>query len=144
MNLSHGRCMACDTKLHHVLLKECIRIMTATDKVIRGHCACGQLHYSISTRDVDRDLALSAYCHCSRCQRLNGAPYVWSTHWLYSALSWYPPSSGPPPGAPDLQDAEGHFSPAMETFMTMKDRKWKLRCKKCGSPMGSWNAAKAK
>lgn len=120
------------------------------DEIIHGHCACGSLRFSIDIRNIKNDLALSMFCHCSRCQRLNGSPYIWSNHWLYSAVKWYPTASAPPPGAPTKDGGKpgsiegGRFSPNMQTFETMKDRKWKLRCKDCGSPMGSWNAAKGK
>lgn len=122
-------------------------LQSVRDEVLRGHCACGALSYTISLAQIEQDLTLSAFCHCSRCQRINGAPFVWSTHWLYSAVSWSPPSHGPPPGAPGSNDSHGlgqAFSPAISTFETMKGRKWKLRCSTCGSPLGSWNAAKQK
>jgi hypothetical protein len=122
-------------------------IMSSTTKArhIAGHCACGSLRYRIDVTNIDTDLVLSGYCHCSQCQRLNGAPYVWTNHWQYKALTWDPPASGPPPGAPELpKGSEGHFSPNMQTYELMKGRKWKLRCKYCGSPVGSWNAAKFK
>lgn len=115
-----------------------------SDKIIKGHCACGSLRYRIDVSNIERDLVLSGYCHCSQCQRLNGAPFVWTNHWLYPALTWDPPAAGPPPGAPDASSGSGHFSPNMKTYGLMEGRKWKLRCKNCGSPLGSWNAAKAK
>ena len=115
---------------------------------IGGHCACGALQYRIDVSNVRSDLQLSAYCHCTRCQRFNGAPFVWTTHWLYHAVTWNPPASGPPPGAVESNDgvsvSAGHFSPHMLAYEAMKGRKWKLRCRECGSPMGSWNAARRK
>ncbi|UZJ53878.1 hypothetical protein CBS101457_003198 [Exobasidium rhododendri] len=129
---------------------------SAEGNVIRGHCACGSLRYTIDVSNIDRDLKLSMYCHCSQCQRLNGAPFVWSTHWSYPSVTWDPPAQGPPPGAPvpdsssssssflQPSSPSGHFSPKMQTYENMKGRKWKLRCKDCGSPIGSWNAAKSK
>lgn len=115
------------------------------DAYIHGHCACGLLHYRIDVRDIDDVLQLATYCHCARCQRLNGAPYIWSNHWLYRAVEWFPTPANPPPGAPDLPDGEtGAFSANMQVYELMKGRKWKLRCRECGSPMGSWNAYKKK
>lgn len=113
---------------------------------IHGHCACGALQYSIDIRNIENDLKLAAYCHCARCQRLNGAPYIWTNHWLYHAVTWKPLADGPPPGAPESSSssAEGLFSPAMQTFEALKGRKWKLRCRQCGSPMGSWNAGRGR
>lgn len=123
---------------------------TNDERFIHGHCACGSLRFKIDIQNIANDLTLSMFCHCSRCQRLNGAPYIWSNHWSFDAVQWFPLANRPPPGAPGNDgkpnsiENGGEFSPNMQTFETMKGRKWKLRCKDCGSPMGSWNAAKGK
>lgn len=113
---------------------------------IHGHCGCGALKYKIDISNIDKDLALSAYCHCASCQRINGAPFIWTSHWEYDAVVWDPPSQGVPPGAPSgnpknvLMSTTEAFSPSMQIFEALPSKKWKLRCKHCGSPVGSWNA----
>ncbi|KAI3479803.1 hypothetical protein L1887_58198 [Cichorium endivia] len=64
---------------------------------LRGHCHCGALEYQLNADPAH--LRLSAFCHCTRCQRINGAPYVWTTHWAKDAVTWS--SQGKPSSAPD-------------------------------------------
>lgn len=121
----------------------------ATSPTVAGHCACGSLRYTIELRGA---LPLSMYCHCSSCQRFNGAPFVHSLHIPYEWLTWSPPASAPPPGVKEAllrneeerrqltAKPEGAFPPPMLTYEAMPGRKWKTRCGECGCPMGSWNA----
>lgn len=53
-----------------------------------GHCACKRTRYRVQLTNLEDDLRLSAYCHCTSCQRLNGAPFVWTTHWAEEAVEW--------------------------------------------------------
>jgi hypothetical protein len=53
-----------------------------------GHCACKRSRYRVQLTNLQDDLRLSAYCHCTSCQRLNGAPFVWTTHWAEEAVKW--------------------------------------------------------
>jgi hypothetical protein len=117
----------------------------------QGHCACGALSYTLTPSGPPR---LSAYCHCTRCQRFNGAPFVHTMHLPYAAVQWHPSPPAPPPRvssellrndeerAQQQARPDGAWSEKMHVFEAMKERKWKLRCRECGSPMGSWNAAK--
>ncbi|CAO1638007.1 unnamed protein product [Parajaminaea phylloscopi] len=56
-----------------------------------GQCHCGRTRYRLRLDKMSSDLALSAYCHCSSCQRLNGAPFIWTTHWEEAAVEWLLP-----------------------------------------------------
>lgn len=77
---------------------------------VAGHCACTAVAYvlNLSPEEQDQDqagpsssinqnsrkpagLTLAAACHCSKCQRLNGAPFVWTTHWKEDSVKWFPP-----------------------------------------------------
>lgn len=53
-----------------------------------GHCACKRTRYRLQLTNLQDDLRLSAYCHCTSCQRLNGAPFVWTTHWAEEVVQW--------------------------------------------------------
>ncbi|PWN22776.1 hypothetical protein BCV69DRAFT_96777 [Microstroma glucosiphilum] len=53
-----------------------------------GHCACKRTQYRVQLTNLQEDLRLTAYCHCTSCQRLNGAPFVWTTHWAEEAVQW--------------------------------------------------------
>lgn len=115
---------------------------TTTAGHVHGYCACGRLRYTIDCSNLDSDLTLSAFCHCSRCQRINGAPFVHSLHLKYPAVTWDPQpekQSDDPPRAP-----ETGFSAQAETYESLPGKKWKLRCKTCGSPMGTWNGERSK
>lgn len=115
---------------------------TTTAGHVHGYCACGRLRYTIDCTNLDSDLTLSAFCHCSRCQRINGAPFVHSLHLKYPAVTWDSKpekQSDDPPRAP-----ETGFSPQAETYESLPGKKWKLRCKTCGSPMGTWNGERLK
>lgn len=133
-----------------------------------GHCHCGKTRYRLRLTDIESDLALSGYCHCSKCQRLNGAPFVWTTHWEGGAVEWLEPE----PDRTDFDSPNGwmmrraadvltegdalviplkpdqpvvptaKFASTMTIFESMEGRKWKQRCSTCGTPMGSWNEAK--
>ncbi|KAH9812035.1 Mss4-like protein [Melampsora americana] len=86
---------------------------------------------------IPENLTLTAYCHCTNCQRLNGSPFVWTTHWKEDSLRWLNSTKMIPfnhlnEGLPDT----------LEIYESMPGRKYKLRCKKCGSPVGSYSIIK--
>lgn len=82
---------------------------------VAGHCACTAVAYVLdlsteqdllnsgsqpqgqasasnhSKQSRPIGLTLSTYCHCSKCQRFNGAPFVWTTHWKEESVTWFPP-----------------------------------------------------
>ena len=132
-------------------------------KFTTGHCSCGRSRYRVDLTNLSSDLRLTAYCHCSRCARLNGAPFIWTTHWAQEAVTWLNQEGEVPPSSkgsdstsprsrggarlipvdeanPDVPQAT--YAPSMAVYETMKGRKWKQRCDHCGTPLGSWNQAK--
>ncbi|EPQ32142.1 uncharacterized protein PFL1_00339 [Pseudozyma flocculosa PF-1] len=104
---------------------------------LRGHCACGALRYTLDASPSN--LLLSAYCHCTRCQRLNGAPFVWTTHWKKDAVAWSS-SGGEAPLRSTVQQQLGDVD-GLELYESLPGRKFKIRCARCGTPMGSWSEA---
>ncbi|KAK0532639.1 hypothetical protein OC834_002534 [Tilletia horrida] len=121
---------------------------TLTPTPLTGACFCKALRFRLAPA-TEADCTLSAFCHCSKCQLLNGAPFVWTTHWVERAVRWLGPASGPSPltgnkegDQPLLLPNKPDLPASMATFNTMPGRKWKIRCATCGTPMGSWNEAK--
>ncbi|KAK0545294.1 hypothetical protein OC846_005723 [Tilletia horrida] len=120
-------------------------------KPLSGSCFCKALQYDL--HPINRsDLTLSAYCHCSKCQILNGAPYVWTTHWTDRSVSWREGHELTASAAAAQHQEQGDdllpnrpasdLPRSMQTFCTIPNRKYKIRCRECGTPMGSWNEAK--
>lgn len=71
-----------------------------------GHCACKRTRYRVQLTNLQDDLRLSAYCHCTSCQRLNGAPFVWTTHWAEEVVQW----SSEALGGVEQEDTQGSSS----------------------------------
>ncbi|KDR85528.1 hypothetical protein GALMADRAFT_367282 [Galerina marginata CBS 339.88] len=92
-----------------------------TDIVHRGGCFCGSASYRVAGKPI-----LSAYCHCSLCQRLNAAPFIITTHFPASRFAW--------------THAEPHTD-ALD-FYAVASKPWKTRwrCKKCGCTIASYNS----
>ncbi|KAK9900043.1 hypothetical protein P389DRAFT_165174 [Cystobasidium minutum MCA 4210] len=88
-------------------------------KEIEGVCYCGQTTYTV--QDPQDNLKVSAFCHCSRCQRLNGAPCIWTTHWKAEGVIWHAET---------------------QRYEVVEGVKYRLRCKNCGVPLGTWNERK--
>lgn len=88
------------------------------DKVImKGGCFCGEASFVLSTPPV-----LSAYCHCTICQRLNACPFVHTMHFEASAFAWTHTSS-------------------LDSFsIPEKPHKKRWRCKNCGTNISSYNS----
>jgi hypothetical protein len=104
--------------------------------VHRGSCMCGAVTYSVSSHPL-----LSAYCHCTLCQRLNrmpllitsahllkahlDSPFVHTVHFPESAFAWTHP--------------EPHED-ALQSF-AVPQKPWKIRwrCKLCGACVCSQN-----
>lgn len=111
---------------------------------LRGHCDCGALEYQLDASPAN--LRMSAYCHCTRCQRINGAPYVWTTHWTKQAVTWSSPaastSSSPSSSKSvdqQVQRVMGANVTTAQLYESMPGRKFKVRCSECGNTMGTWN-----
>lgn len=60
-----------------------------------------------------------------------GAPFVWTNHWPHDAVR-FKDEVGDGSQAPDV------FPSSIEAFESMPGRKLKLRCKACGTPIGSY------
>ncbi|CAD6929597.1 unnamed protein product [Tilletia controversa] len=119
-------------------------------KPLTGSCFCKSLQYKLHPQSPD-DCTLTAYCHCSKCQILNGAPYVWTTHWVERAVTWIDGStdSNADASVSTPQDKNETLLPnkpdlprSLQTYNTMPGRKWKIRCRICGTLLGSWNEHK--
>ncbi|KAJ7755007.1 Mss4-like protein [Mycena maculata] len=58
--------------------------MSAQETEIRkGSCACGSVSYAAQGKPL-----FSVYCHCTQCQRSDGATFVSTMHYPPSAFSW--------------------------------------------------------
>ncbi|KAF7302683.1 GFA domain-containing protein [Mycena chlorophos] len=82
---------------------------TAQDIVHNGSCLCGAISFKLEGKPL-----FSIYCHCTQCQRADGAAFVSSMHFPNSAFTW----THSPTSKPDIEDLGG---------MTL------YRCPKCRS-----------
>ncbi|BFZ65139.1 hypothetical protein YB2330_006302 [Saitoella coloradoensis] len=82
---------------------------------MNGSCFCGVIKWKA---DVSK-ITLSAYCHCTFCQRTTGGPYVHTTHHPSSSISFT--------GLEHAHSSE------------WKPRKHKKRCGECGAPFASYS-----
>ncbi|ORY82152.1 Mss4-like protein, partial [Protomyces lactucae-debilis] len=95
---------------------------------IEGGCFCGRVRY----RAESVHMLLSAYCHCTNCQRLTAGTAVHSIH----------------------IEGDGKFDllrPALaidgkiqEFHLFSNTNKFRKRCVFCGTQFASWNADKKK
>ncbi|KAJ7070671.1 Mss4-like protein [Mycena amicta] len=46
-------------------------------------CLCGSLSFKLEDKPL-----FSIFCHCTRCQRADGAAFVSTMHWPPTAFSW--------------------------------------------------------
>lgn len=109
---------------------------------LRGSCFCGAVSYVLSGRPI-----LSAYCHCTNCQRLTGArvtccgafcelamltysmlgcPFVHSMHYKGSDFAW--------------SHAEPHDAQLDFFVIPSRPHKTRARCKSCGATVASYNS----
>ncbi|KAF7347513.1 hypothetical protein MVEN_01507500 [Mycena venus] len=51
--------------------------------VRKGSCFCGDVSYAVKGKPL-----FSLYCHCTQCQRADGAAFVSCIHFPNSAFSW--------------------------------------------------------
>ncbi|KAF8899260.1 Mss4-like protein [Infundibulicybe gibba] len=91
----------------------------------RGSCFCGSVSYEVKGTPI-----MSAYCHCTLCQRLNGSAFIHTLHFPSSSFSW----THPAPQNAVLDSYSVHGKP------------WKIRwrCRQCGSTAASHNIQKDK
>jgi len=94
---------------------------------LQGGCFCMRVRYSIC---MTTNPSLSAYCHCTRCQRLFGAPFIHTIHLdPASKFEWTTAST-------TISDVADEY--------VVFDVKHRFRCKTCGTHVASWNTAKQK
>ncbi|OBZ78112.1 hypothetical protein A0H81_01884 [Grifola frondosa] len=88
---------------------------------LTGSCFCGVVSYALSGKPL-----LSAYCHCTNCQRLTGCPFVHTIHFPASAFTWT-------------------HAARLDAFV-IPDRPWKtrFRCPTCGACVASANSKAGK
>ncbi|KAG6813243.1 hypothetical protein H0H92_012880 [Tricholoma furcatifolium] len=89
-------------------------------KVYKGTCFCRSVSYQVSGPPV-----LTAYCHCTNCQRLAGAPFIHTLHFPAEVFKFTN-------NQPD-EDLLDTFVPPEKSYKT------RYRCKKCGAPVASKN-----
>lgn len=93
------------------------------------------------------NLVLSAYCHCTRCQRLVGCPFVATLHLAPHVFSWSdaPPSSNASSTSGNHQNINRSSESKLDTYtISEAPHKTRYRCKDCGTPLASFNSAKDK
>ncbi|TFK79774.1 hypothetical protein K466DRAFT_667975 [Polyporus arcularius HHB13444] len=88
---------------------------------MRGGCFCGSVTYAVTGTPT-----LSAFCHCTNCQRLSGCPFVHTIHFPASAFMWTHP-------APHEDRLDSYV-------VTGKPWKTRWRCKSCGACVVSANS----
>ncbi|EIW87146.1 hypothetical protein CONPUDRAFT_134439 [Coniophora puteana RWD-64-598 SS2] len=87
---------------------------------IVGSCFCGSASWAIFSPPV-----ISAYCHCTNCQRLTACPFVHTMHVQAVDFTW--------------KHAEPHAD-KLDTYTNyLKPHKTRFRCKKCGACLASTN-----
>ncbi|RDX54518.1 hypothetical protein OH76DRAFT_972850 [Lentinus brumalis] len=89
--------------------------------MMRGGCFCGSVTYAVTGTPT-----LSAFCHCTNCQRLSGCPFVHTIHFPASAFMWTHP-------APHEDRLDSYVVAA-------KPWKTRWRCKSCGACVMSANS----
>jgi len=95
--------------------------MSITSGLYRGSCFCGAVSYTVTGKPI-----LSAFCHCTLCQRLNSAPLIHTLHFPAAAFSW------------------AHAEPCealLDSYaLLVKPWKTRWRCKSCGGCVASYNS----
>ncbi|KAI5996317.1 Mss4-like protein [Pisolithus albus] len=93
----------------------------ATCFLVQGSCFCGQVTFGAIAPPV-----LSAYCHCTQCQKLTACPLVHTMHFMDTDFRWT--TTGDPPQT----DLDTYDNP-------LKPHKRRYRCKTCGVCAVSYN-----
>lgn len=96
---------------------------------IRGSCFCSKVSYQLIDKPV-----LSAYCHCTNCQRLTACPFVHTIHFEATHFSWT--HTDPESHEPSYAETLG-----LDTYtMPSKPHKTRFRCNSCGAVIASYNS----
>ncbi|KAF9270855.1 hypothetical protein L218DRAFT_976495 [Marasmius fiardii PR-910] len=88
--------------------------------VCRGACYCEAVRLEVTGKPI-----LSAYCHCTLCQRLTGCPFVHTIHFDPSNFRWTHEG-----GEKNLDVYKVKDKPAKSRY----------RCKDCGACVASYHA----
>ncbi|KAG6851404.1 hypothetical protein H0H93_005802 [Arthromyces matolae] len=89
-------------------------------KIYNGQCFCGSISYQVAGTPT-----LRAYCHCTNCQKLSGAPFIHTIHFPSAAFQWTNKDA--------LIDMDS-FNPPSKPYKT------RYRCKNCGVCVASKNS----
>jgi len=99
--------------------------------IIRGSCFCSNVSYRLCSKPV-----LSAYCHCTMCQRLTACPFVHTIHFDAVHFSWTHTSESNQASEPDHIQTTN-----MDTYtIPSKRHKTRFRCNSCGAVVSSYNS----
>ncbi|KAH7930457.1 hypothetical protein BV22DRAFT_1000717 [Leucogyrophana mollusca] len=89
--------------------------------LLKGSCFCSSVTYAVYAPPV-----LSAYCHCTNCQRLNACPCTHTMHFGASDFAW--------------THSEPHLALLDFYDIPLKPYKRRFRCKQCGVGVASLNS----
>ncbi|KAI0821479.1 Mss4-like protein [Irpex lacteus] len=106
---------------------------------LQGSCFCGAIGYTLTSKPL-----LSAYCHCTNCQRLSGCPFVHTVHFPATHFSWNPRDSPATSLSTSsvVADQVRQFSLLDSYAIANRPHKTRFRCKTCGACVASHNTAK--
>lgn len=96
---------------------------TNDNVVLTGSCFCRKVTYEVRALPL-----LSAYCHCTQCQRFNACSFLHTMHFEASKFRWT--QSEP------VEASLDYFDNPTKPYK----RRW--RCKNCGSMIASYNSKK--
>ncbi|KAH8103381.1 Mss4-like protein [Cristinia sonorae] len=113
---------------------------------IRGSCFCKAVSYAFTGPPV-----LSAYCHCTLCQRLTGCPFVHTIHTAPGSFRWTHTAGAGSSSAMGEDDSEGHneedalISRSLHTYtLPSKPHKTRYRCKVCGVCVAGYHSIRGR
>ncbi|THV06505.1 hypothetical protein K435DRAFT_815902 [Dendrothele bispora CBS 962.96] len=89
--------------------------------VYQGSCFCGKVTYEVMGKPL-----ISAYCHCTLCQRLHSSAFIHTVHFSETSFKW--------------TCAESCESVTDTYPVAGKPWKMRYRCKECGATVASHNS----
>jgi len=93
----------------------------SSDSSVNGSCYCGSVSFSVFGPPI-----LSAYCHCTACQRLSASPFIHTIHFADISFAW--------------THAKPHEAYLDAFIVPAKPWKKRWRCKCCGGSVASQNS----
>ncbi|KAF9056039.1 Mss4-like protein [Panaeolus papilionaceus] len=94
-------------------------VLKPSDIVHQGGCYCKRVRYQVTGSPL-----LSAYCHCTLCQRFNAAAFILTIHFPEPNFKW----------THSDEDALDSYNVASKPWK----KRW--RCKSCGCAIASYNS----